>query len=168
MAGRNSGRPAHQGFNRHTFVNVAHTDREFDGGKFDCFVAGILDLFPANVAASPVNFDARLVLTDERVFGEGRERSVGEQLFSAVNCLGTWREDLDDQNRVVDFVRREIHRLAGSFATYHQVGVVVSISLRHAYFDIVNEYPTRGVTQMRVKSGVQVPCDHVVPERSAV
>ena len=55
-------RAAHQGFDRHTLVNVAHADRKIDGRELDDFVVGIFDFFPTDVATASVNFDAGLIL----------------------------------------------------------------------------------------------------------
>ena len=53
-------------FDRHAFVNIAHADEKLYGAKFNGFVAGVFDLFPADVAPPPVNLNAGLILTDER------------------------------------------------------------------------------------------------------
>ena len=115
-------RPAQQGFDRHGFVDVTHADCELQRGEFTGFSTGVFNLIPANITASPMNFNAGLVLTDERIFGEGRKRSVSKKLFPAVNSLGALREDFDDQNHIVDFARFEIHRLAATSATHQQAG----------------------------------------------
>ena len=63
-------------FDRHAFVNIAHADGKLYRAKFNGFVAGVFDFFPADVAAPPVNLNAGLILTDERIFDERRECAV--------------------------------------------------------------------------------------------
>ena len=160
-------RPAHQGFDRHAFVDVTHADRELHRGEFNRFGAGIFNLLPTDIAAPPVNFNMSLVLADERVFGEGCKRAVRQQLFPAINSLGALREDLDNQNRVFDFARLEIHRLAIARATHEQVGIIVSVRLRDSNPDIIHKRPTWGITQMRMQSRDQIYGNHVVLQRTA-
>ena len=160
-------RPAQQGFDRHAFVDVTHADCELHRGKLDRFGVGVFNLLPTDITSSPVNFNAGLVLADERVLGEGGECAVGEQLFSTVNGLGALREYLDNQNRVFNVARLEIHRLAIARATHDEVGIVISVRLRDSNPDIIHKRSTRGISQMRVQSSEQVSSKNVVLQRTA-
>ncbi len=154
-------------FDRHAFVDIAHADGKLYRAKFNGFVAGVFNLFPANVAAPPVNLNAGLILTDERIFDERRKCAVAHQFFPAVGGFGALRENFDNQNRVLNFSRRHIHHFAIARTTHQQVRIVIRFPLRDANPDIVHERSARRVAQMCVQSSDQIYGNRIVPQRSA-